>query len=292
MKKMKSYVLLLTLIGLASCLGSSPVGAETASFGPAQDAYVRKYYPADVFLDSSLRTGVATWTPSSPYNGGNAHAFIQFDLTGLPETVTRAVLRLYSHSSQGGYYPEGLLELFAVTGSWQESLLTWNSQPGWEGAVSASAPFTIYDQYVELDLTDLYGQWKNGLANFGVMLNTAGSEEAGSCYGNGEWNCRPGMFYSSRAEAEEVRPVLIIEYEVAPEPANIVIGDCDTGVLDLEYEGAWVSELIAECASQASNHGDFVSCVSHLANDLKKAGLISGKEMGAIVSCAAQSDIP
>jgi len=35
-----------------------------------------------------------------------------------------------------------------------------------------------------------------------------------------------------------------------------------------------------------------VSGASHLLNDLKKAGMISGNEKGAIQSCAAQSDIP
>jgi hypothetical protein len=41
-----------------------------------------------------------------------------------------------------------------------------------------------------------------------------------------------------------------------------------------------------------SNHGQFVSCVSHMTNDLKKAGTITGQQKGAIQSCAAQADIP
>jgi hypothetical protein len=32
--------------------------------------------------------------------------------------------------------------------------------------------------------------------------------------------------------------------------------------------------------------------VAHLTNDLKKDGFISGREKGAIQSCAAQADIP
>ena len=47
-----------------------------------------------------------------------------------------------------------------------------------------------------------------------------------------------------------------------------------------------------DCAVDVGTHGNFVSCVSHLTNDLKKAGIISGKEKGAIQRCAARSDIP
>lgn len=291
LKKTSRILLIVVLSSLLTVVFSSSLWAETVSINPSQDAYVRKYIPDDIYLDDSLRTGVATWSPSAAYNGGDTHAFIQFNLSGLPDTITKATLRLYSHYSQAGFYPEGVLELFVVNASWQQSSLTWNTQPSWDSAVSASVPFHINDEYVELDLTDLYGQWVNGLTNNGVMLNTSGSDEAGSCSGNGEWNCRPGMFFSSRADSG-VRPVLVIEYEEEPEPTNIVIGDCDTGVMDQQYEGAWISDMISDCADQAENHGNFVSCIAELANTLKKADVISGKEMGAIVSCAAKADIP
>ncbi len=39
------------------------------------------------------------------------------------------------------------------------------------------------------------------------------------------------------------------------------------------------------------NHGEYVSCVAHAVNDLRKAGYISGREGGAIVAAAGQSDI-
>ena len=74
---------------------------------------------------------------------------------------------------------------------------------------------------------------------------------------------------------------------------TIVIGDCDSGVLNhLFDDGCTMSDLIAECAESASNHGQFVSCVSQLTNEWKSAGLITGHGKGAIQSCAAQSTIP
>ena len=73
---------------------------------------------------------------------------------------------------------------------------------------------------------------------------------------------------------------------------SVVIDNCDSGVGNQLFDdGCTITDLIAECAKGASNHGQFVSCVSHLTNDLKKAGAITGQQKGAIQSCAAQADI-
>ena len=53
-----------------------------------------------------------------------------------------------------------------------------------------------------------------------------------------------------------------------------------------------MSDLIADCAENANNHGQFVSCVTQLANAWKQDDIISGAEKGAIISCAANSNIP
>lgn len=49
------------------------------------------------------------------------------------------------------------------------------------------------------------------------------------------------------------------------------------------------SYLIGAARSSASNHGGFVSAVAALADCWKKAGLITGRQQGAIVSCAART---
>ena len=74
---------------------------------------------------------------------------------------------------------------------------------------------------------------------------------------------------------------------------TVVIGSCDSGVPNTFFTtGCTISDLIAKCAAGAGNHGGFVSCVAHLTNDLKKAGIISGNQKGAIQSCAAGARIP
>ena len=77
--------------------------------------------------------------------------------------------------------------------------------------------------------------------------------------------------------------------------ATVIIDGCDSGVANVyvsEDGCSNMSDLIADCAANASNHGDFVSCVAALTNAWKSADIISGQEKGAIQSCAAQSNLP
>ncbi len=75
--------------------------------------------------------------------------------------------------------------------------------------------------------------------------------------------------------------------------ATITIGECDSGVENQPLDnGCTMSDLIAQCAESAGNHGKFVRCVAHLTNNWKKERLIRGREKGAIQRCAARSDIP
>ncbi len=73
----------------------------------------------------------------------------------------------------------------------------------------------------------------------------------------------------------------------------VTIDGCNPNVDNvLVNNGCTMNDFIAQCADGAKNHGQFVSCIAHLTNDWKKAGLISGQEKGKIQKCAAQVDIP
>ena len=74
--------------------------------------------------------------------------------------------------------------------------------------------------------------------------------------------------------------------------ATVVVDGCDSGVDNsLLSDGCTISDLIGQCADGANNHGQFVSCVGQLLNQLKADGVITGQEKGQIQSCAAQADI-
>jgi len=71
---------------------------------------------------------------------------------------------------------------------------------------------------------------------------------------------------------------------------TIIIGGENTGVANVLFStGCTTSDLIAHIAAGAENHGQFVSGVADLTNDLKQQGLISGAEKGAIQSAAAHA---
>jgi hypothetical protein len=71
---------------------------------------------------------------------------------------------------------------------------------------------------------------------------------------------------------------------------TIVIGACDSGVENRHLGGGtWSNDLLAAAKASSANHGAFVSAVSALTNEWKKAGLITGRQQGAIVSCAART---
>jgi hypothetical protein len=75
--------------------------------------------------------------------------------------------------------------------------------------------------------------------------------------------------------------------------ATVVIDGCDSSVTNaLDGDGCTISDLVADVAAAALNHGGFVSGVAHLLNDLKKAGVIAGSGKGTIQRCAAQADLP
>ncbi|HEV8632059.1 MAG TPA: PA domain-containing protein [Thermoanaerobaculia bacterium] len=74
---------------------------------------------------------------------------------------------------------------------------------------------------------------------------------------------------------------------------TVTVGGCDSGVTnDVFANGCTVADQVNACANGAGNHGAFVSCVAHVTNDLKKQGVITGAEKGAIQSCAAGAAIP
>ena len=74
---------------------------------------------------------------------------------------------------------------------------------------------------------------------------------------------------------------------------TVVVGGCDTGVLNLvDEEGLCIQDYINEIeAAEYRNHGQYVSTVSHFAEDLLDYGAITEDEADTIVSCAARSDI-
>jgi len=75
--------------------------------------------------------------------------------------------------------------------------------------------------------------------------------------------------------------------------ATVVTDGCNSEVENTLFNnGCTIADHIMECAETSSNHGKFIKCIAHFTNKLKKRKDITGKEKGAIKSCAAKADIP
>ena len=80
-----------------------------------------------------------------------------------------------------------------------------------------------------------------------------------------------------------------------PEAEFVSVGACETTVrnravdLDLTFLQQVVGGLADDCAANAKNHGQMVSCITKDLNVLVQAKVITGAEKGAITACAAHT---
>lgn len=73
--------------------------------------------------------------------------------------------------------------------------------------------------------------------------------------------------------------------------ATVLINGVDSGVANTtNATGCNIADLLdSACTGDFKNHGQFVSCITHAATELRKAGIISNNERSALVKAAAQS---
>ncbi len=73
----------------------------------------------------------------------------------------------------------------------------------------------------------------------------------------------------------------------------IVVEECPTGVPnELLDDGCTMNDVLSECSVGAHSHGELTACVARHANEWRRQGLLSGKDVGRIVRCAAASNDP
>lgn len=216
--------------------------------------------------------------PAQPsYNPANGHSYESVPAGG-------AILWADARAAAEAAAPLGFVSYLATVTSQEENDFITGNVPGfdfaWLGAYQPDPLAAPADgwEWVTGEPWD-YASWAPGEPN---DFYGQGSESSLMYWGGTQWNDQ----YDGGSS----------DYVVEYEPLTIQIDGCDTGVLDVLFSdesGVYsISDLIAACAAEASNHGDFVSCVAHLTNSLKEAGILTGKEKGAIQSCAAQADIP
>jgi len=74
---------------------------------------------------------------------------------------------------------------------------------------------------------------------------------------------------------------------------TVEVAGCQTGVTNqfggICGDGCSLQDCINNCGVGVTNHGQYVSCVAHLTNDLKAQGIITGRDKGRIQRCAAKA---
>jgi large repetitive protein len=109
---------------------------------------------------------------------------------------------------------------------------------------------------------------------------------------------KPSGYAGSSGDCDDTRASV---YPGAPEIDDDLDNDCD-GNIDENQSGGSTSctcKCTCECGGDCNepdennfdNHGQYVSCLSHYTNFLKKRGAISGQEKGQIINNAAKQNV-
>jgi hypothetical protein len=71
---------------------------------------------------------------------------------------------------------------------------------------------------------------------------------------------------------------------------NLILSGCDTGAADmLVRDGCTMGQVIDACRTGANRHGDYIVCVEEAARRWRSDRIITGRQFGGIVSCAARA---
>lgn len=75
--------------------------------------------------------------------------------------------------------------------------------------------------------------------------------------------------------------------------STVKLGNCDSGIPNILFpNGCTISDKVQACADGASNHGEFVSRIASLIDELYRTGVITSQQKGEIQRCAAQANLP
>lgn len=191
-------------------------------------------------VDTGLRVGAPTTnfeaeegltqgdyvSPSSAYR-----SLIQFDVSAIPNdaTVNSAVLKLQNRDV-GVNNGDGVVNVYRVTGAWNESQATWNERltgaawtaAGGDYAAGSYATATLHPyqtagaEVYQISVTTLVQQWVAGTYVNNGMLLISDSENANQF--------KLFAFESTESSVSgAVLPQLVIDYTPVPEPAAMSV---------------------------------------------------------------------
>ena len=185
-----------------------PTISNSVSRTYIRDSYIRKYYP-------DLGGGSFYYFYAGYYSNRTKAVRGLIKHTQLPsldsgDVIIKATLKLHGCVWESDR-DQVQVNIHAITGSWDSSTVTWNSQPDHEDDVLDFQLVTgaYFDDY-KWDVTRAVQRWYNGtvsekgpLANQGFML-IAPTENI--------WTILKAQFQASETTASDCWPILTIEY--------------------------------------------------------------------------------
>lgn len=154
-------------------------------------------------------------------NGHSVSSLIQFDLPVNASIDGNEVATLHlfvgdTSSANFGANPSSAFPVeanfYRITGSWDESLVTWGSSPSIDSTTLASVEISAINQWISIDVTTAVQGWINDPStNFGLLFLQPDQVKDG--------NTRVAAVYSSASGAN--RPYLQIA--AVPEPGVMAL---------------------------------------------------------------------
>ena len=223
----------------------------------------------------------------SGIDGVLINLYVDVDRNGVVESVDGAPIASTVTGGGGLYQFSGLAPGFYGV---EVALSNFDSGGPLERWVSSTAKEWVPDDIDDDD--NGFHVAGLGVSSFGGIELAGGLEPTGE---DGDPNTNLTVdfgFVPTDSDGDGVRD----PFDHCPDSeqsATVVIAGCETDVPNtLLANGCTIADLLIPCAATAKNHGEFVSCVAHLANELRQAGVISDQQKGRIQRCAAQANIP
>ncbi|WP_460474320.1 DNRLRE domain-containing protein [Emticicia fontis] len=172
----------------------------------SKEATISSYIPNENRSSSILDIGGVAQTNNGSPN--ITRTLLDFDLTATPQgtQIKRAELYLYGHPSTpiGANQPPNELEIYRITGNWNQNTVTWNTQPAFDSGVKVALSSSTEDYATyKIDITPLVQNYFNNKSNsFGFILKLSN-----------ETPYRRLIFASSKSEDPQLYPKLVIYYK-------------------------------------------------------------------------------
>jgi len=143
---------------------------------PVADAWVN-FNGKDIKYGTDIRLKVGSEECPGQEFPDRGRALIKFDLSAIPAGVVieSASLQLYLSSAYAGGAATNTISVHRVAGSWVETDVTWNNQPGHSATSYAATDVGLSSsKWYTWDITGLVREWYNGVySNYGLKLVSA-----------------------------------------------------------------------------------------------------------------------